>query len=127
MLAQNGDVFWILTSTVKVCSANFEKELNIDVVVDGTDKEVECQEEVEEIDAPSLLDKSPAYESLQSTGGGAEAFGKLKPHLKDELFHSRHRPSREIWFVPVTGAVNILRSGQNSRLSVRLFDFNFWF
>ena len=108
MLAQNGNVFWILTRSVKVCGANFEKEVNIDVVVDGTDKEVECQEEVDEIDAPSLLDKSPAYESLQSARGGAEAFGKLKPHLKYELFNYCHRPSRETWFVPVTGDVIFL-------------------
>ena len=64
ILAERWDFFWILTIVVKVCMTNFEKNVNIYVVVYHVDKEVDCQEQVDEVNALSLFDKSPEYEGL---------------------------------------------------------------
>ena len=64
ILAESWDVIWILVIFVKVCMTNFEKNVNIYVVVYHVDKEVDCQEKVNEVNPLSLFDKSPEYEGL---------------------------------------------------------------
>ena len=64
ILAESWDFFRILTIVVKVCMTNFEKNVNIYVVVYRVDKEVDCQEKVNEVNTLSLFDKSPEYEGL---------------------------------------------------------------
>ena len=49
ILAYLWNIFWIFAIIKKMYKTDLEKEVNIDVVIDSVDKELDCEEQVDEI------------------------------------------------------------------------------
>ena len=55
-----------------MCRAKLKEQMEVDVADNSVEKEMEGQEQIDEVETPALPHEPPAYECLQPAGEGAE-------------------------------------------------------